>query len=84
MVAKPPTTEEQRLLNIIYKRNWEVEERTTEIIQLKANLAKHGGHTADCACWGPSFISDVSVSDRAKPTRQVPQCDCGWAELEKE
>jgi len=47
MTAKPPTAEEQRLLNIIYKRNWEVDQRATDITQLKADLADRVGSLDD-------------------------------------
>ena len=49
---------------------WERMER--EITDLKADLAKFGGHTADCA----KIV--------AKPgAHWLVKCDCGWAALAK-
>jgi len=56
-----------------YKCDCGVEDRM-EITQLKADLAKHGGHTAMCP-----------ASERGRVTG-MKNCDpkvCGWAEIEK-
>ena len=42
-----------------------------EIHDLKAQLAVHGGHTADCAIEVLGLLED----------RFDAECDCGWAEI---
>ncbi len=49
---------EEMLTAVVHKENE----------QLKADLAKHGGHTAECA-------SQAALEEW--------DCDCGWAEIEK-
>jgi len=57
--------------------------RTTErklrekITQLKADLAKYGGHTADCACRNLQFKKG---DDGLTRILDAKECDCGWAD----
>jgi len=53
-----------------------------EITQLKSDLAKYGGHTAECASrvWKPRPKRKNSIS-RYEPANK--KCDCGWVEIEK-
>ena len=48
---------------------WEKMEQ--QITTLKAQLKRHGGHTAGCSL-------TLSIGERM----QYP-CDCGWVEIEK-
>ncbi len=45
--------------------------------QRTAQLKKHGGHTADCACHGGYYTQPGGGNFTANP------CDCGWAKIEK-
>ncbi len=50
-----------------------------EINQLKADLAKFGGHKADCAC-----LIDNWPDDFDSHKDDEPKCDCDWVEIENE
>jgi len=46
------------------------------ITDREADLAKHGGHTAECSFHdGGYWAKDNWI--------RYPKCDCGWAKLEK-
>jgi len=47
-----------------------ISEQHEEITQLKADLAKYGGHTAACAFVLRTFTGKYYV-----------KCECGWAEV---
>ena len=54
-----------------------LDEANKQITTLKAQLAKHDGHTADCASRGGYYTQPGGGNFTANP------CDCGWAEIEK-
>jgi len=51
-------------------------EANERITQLKADLAKYGGHPAECA-------SRFLVEPEGVVTGEHRPCDCGWAAIEK-
>ena len=60
-----------------YKCDCGAEDRQ-EITILRAQLKEHGGHTADCAIW------HRQGGDFGRYQGRDEECDCGWAEIEKE
>ena len=53
-----------------------------DLVDLKADLAKFGGHTAECAF--TRFKDLVYQDDYGRtPPGMSDKCDCGWAEIEE-
>ena len=54
----------------------EIQDSTKELElafeKLEAQLAKHGGHTAECRARNPQKL----------PLTVDPECDCGWQAIE--
>jgi len=62
----------------------DVDQLQEQNTQLKADLAKFGGHTAECDSlkiyvmgWKGEYGEEQMMRDPA------PVCDCGWAEVER-
>lgn len=49
-----------------------------QITTLNEQLAKHGGHTAECTWHLMGFY------DGAGEPKRHGKCDCGWAEIDEE
>ena len=52
-----------------------------QITQLEADLAKFGGHTADCAV--TEWRDKHDFTQPVTAYLDMPECDCGWAEIER-
>ena len=67
-----PSRDERRL-KVADEHIGELAEQTTTLTE---QLKRHGGHTKDCACREPYITKTGAI-------KEVPKCDCGWAEIVK-
>ncbi len=54
-----------------------------QITTLRAQLERHGGHTAECASIAKRFRYNPGDEPYGTHTVWHKECDCGWAEIAK-